>query len=297
MLLTKKVKVRWNPKTKTHYVNKGYKFTKMNDYFDVDVSDLTTGSNVYVDVKCDYCDSVSSVSWHSYVRLKEKELVHKDCCNSAICTTIKSQETLQVKYGTTNIREIDGVNEKIASTNVIKYGCDNPFGNTEIQQKIRSTNIQKYGCPVPTQNEAVTFKYKRTCLDKYGVDNYSKTEKFRKEFSGRNSPNWKENTLHERTERQLPEYREWRQNVFQRDHFTCQCCGAHNHKGNNQTVVLNAHHIYNFNDNKDKAIDLDNGITLCEKCHIKFHSIYGKKNNTPEQLSDFLLSFADEKIC
>ena len=32
LLLTKKVKVRWNPKTKTHYVNKGYKFTKMNDF-------------------------------------------------------------------------------------------------------------------------------------------------------------------------------------------------------------------------------------------------------------------------
>lgn len=33
---------------------------------------------------------------------------------------------------------------------------------------------------------------------------------------------------------------------------------------------------------------LDNGITLSKKAHKEFHKIYGRKNNTKEQLEEFL---------
>nr|DAW74567.1 MAG TPA: HNH endonuclease bacteriophage, HNH Endonuclease, DNA.52A [Caudoviricetes sp.] len=34
-------------------------------------------------------------------------------------------------------------------------------------------------------------------------------------------------------------YKEWVRKVFDRDNYTCQCCGK---RGSN----LNAHHLYNF---------------------------------------------------
>lgn len=81
-------------------------------------------------------------------------------------------------------------------------------------------------------------------------------------------------------------YKEWVGNVFQRDNYTCQCCGK---RGGN----LNAHHLYNFAEYEDLRYDVENGITFCEECHLlgypdSFHTIYGEKNNTPEQVYEFI---------
>ena len=77
-------------------------------------------------------------------------------------------------------------------------------------------------------------------------------------------------------------YNEWRNEVFARDNYTCQCCG--NNKGGN----LNAHHLNGYAWCKDERLNVDNGITLCKECHRLFHSIYGKGNNTIEQFIEFM---------
>lgn len=86
-------------------------------------------------------------------------------------------------------------------------------------------------------------------------------------------------------------YDEWRSKVFERDNYTCQCC--RDHTGLGHSVVLNAHHIRNFSENIDLRFDVDNGITLCDKCHSQryknsFHTIYGTRDNTPEQLYEYI---------
>lgn len=72
--------------------------------------------------------------------------------------------------------------------------------------------------------------------------------------------------------------RDWKYAVFGRDNFTCQSCK----RGN---VFLNAHHIKPFKDllieneiytmadaeKCEELWDINNGITLCEKCHAKEH--------------------------
>lgn len=77
------------------------------------------------------------------------------------------------------------------------------------------------------------------------------------------------------------EYRLWREAVFARDNWTCQKCGQRGGE-------LDPHHILNFAEHPELRFALDNGITLCRNCHKKFHKKYGYKNNTKEQLEDFL---------
>lgn len=66
-------------------------------------------------------------------------------------------------------------------------------------------------------------------------------------------------------------YKDWRRNVFERDEYTCNKCLK---IGGN----LEAHHIKSFKDHKDLRYDVDNGITLCKKCHKEIHKKKGIKN-------------------
>lgn len=74
--------------------------------------------------------------------------------------------------------------------------------------------------------------------------------------------------------RRLPEYKEWRSKVFQKDNFTCQKCGMCG-------TYLHAHHVKPFHKilaessiaTVEQAIQcsdlwlISNGQTLCIKCH------------------------------
>ena len=77
------------------------------------------------------------------------------------------------------------------------------------------------------------------------------------------------------------EYSFWRMQVFKRDFFTCQHCGAKNKKG--EKYIFDADHIYPFSKILDdfditsieeaisceKLWDIENGRTLCRDCHKK----------------------------
>lgn len=79
------------------------------------------------------------------------------------------------------------------------------------------------------------------------------------------------------------EYKQWRQDVYKRDGFVCQKCGA-----SGKDAKLNAHHILNFSNHEELRFDVSNGITLCANCHREFHDVYNRRNNTKEQLEEFL---------
>ena len=94
------------------------------------------------------------------------------------------------------------------------------------------------------------------------------------------------------------EYKLWRSSVFERDNYTCQCCGARSKKGN--VVKLRAHHLENFAQHKELRLVVSNGITLCSKCHDyheygSFHNIYGVRDNTKAQFEEYLQIAKDIK--
>lgn len=83
-------------------------------------------------------------------------------------------------------------------------------------------------------------------------------------FRGDKNPNWR----HDKTDserlmalRKTRDYEIWRQAVFKRDNYKCIWCG--DDKGGN----LNADHIKPFAYYPELRFAIDNGRTLCERCH------------------------------
>ena len=139
--------------------------------------------------------------------------------------------------------------------------------------------IKKY-CNPPSQKgekRSKDFKKKvsKTCK-KAGVGKWMKGKKFSieirkkisKEHKGNKHWNWqggisKEN---ERIRKSL-EFKLWREAIFERDNYTCWICGE---KGGR----LHSHHIFSFAEYPELRFAINNGITLCKKCH-KIYTKFG----------------------
>lgn len=70
--------------------------------------------------------------------------------------------------------------------------------------------------------------------------------------------------------RKSPEYKKWRQAVFERDNYTCQECGKRG------STELHADHIKPFAYFEELRFEVANGRTLCKSCHRKTET-YGYK--------------------
>ncbi len=81
--------------------------------------------------------------------------------------------------------------------------------------------------------------------------------------------------------RNSAKYNLWRRLVLERDNFICQKYGIRGDK-------LRIHHLNNFAQFPELRFAIDNGITLSDKAHRELHKIYGIKNNTREQIAEFL---------
>lgn len=106
---------------------------------------------------------------------------------------------------------------------------------------------------------------------------YPKSEEFKRKislkFRGSNHPRWKGGITKGRKDRNLIEYKEWRNQIFKRDLYSCQLCGEFNHKGVGKTIHLNAHHLKSWTKYPESRYDANNGLTLCEQCHDEFRKV------------------------
>jgi 5-methylcytosine-specific restriction endonuclease McrA len=95
-------------------------------------------------------------------------------------------------------------------------------------------------------------------------------DKTRSRFRKENHPRWKGGIrLNDAMLRSSEEMKKWRRAVLKRDSFTCQDCGDFGHT--DHRLKLHAHHIITFYENKELIYDVNNGITLCVKCHKNKH--------------------------
>ena len=104
-------------------------------------------------------------------------------------------------------------------------------------------------------------------------------EKMSESQRGDKNHNWKGGIFPLASQiRKFFKYRQWRDDIFTRDSFTCQKCGQIGYN-------LNVHHIKSFSSllqkyeitNLEEVLsynefwDINNGITLCDKCHHEIH--------------------------
>ena len=160
------------------------------------------------------------------------------------------------------------------------YSLFNSGTNHPNYSETTYTNIPCTYCGKPTKVMASQINRRKKHFCSKECQNKWQSENVR----GENHPNYKQDiSIFDRIiKRNYTEYWDWRKNVYLRDNFTCQCCG--DNKGHN----LVAHHILNYSEYKELRTDINNGITLCEDCHIAFHRKYGVKHNNKIQLDTFI---------
>lgn len=203
--------------------------------------------------KTHYCDNICSSK-----AKKKRETRLCDVCGTKV--TRKPSEFTENVYCSRECYHKSTTTEYTKVNNKVKYNCS-----------YCGKEAERY----PSEMKGKKYMYcSMECKNKHnGVL-----------MQGENHHRWNPDlTEEERIEsRKTPEYIQWRENVYNRDDYTCRACG--DDRGGN----LVAHHILNFSEYEELRHSVDNGITLCEKCHKSFHDSYGYTNNNLKQLQSFI---------
>lgn len=172
--------------------------------------------------------------------------------------------------------------------------------------KLRHHNDTKRGKPSPNkiyidpeiiiELYAKRYESGKTIADRFGVSRQvihrilneqgvpRKPVEDSHDMSGENHPRWRHDLTDEEREnrRDMAAQKRWREQIFERDGYTCQACS--DSSGGN----LNAHHIVPHSKDKSIAWEIYNGLTMCKSCHISFHMQYGYTACTAEDLAEFM---------
>lgn len=154
-------------------------------------------------------------------------------------------------------------NRRSAETKLCDCGC-----GTEIKKYDNRGRVKKY-------YNGHALKGKKREFTQEWISNLSISRKG--QGAGKNHWNWKGGiTEPNHAIRTSAEYKEWRQKVFQRDYFTCVCCGEKPRK-------IIADHIKPFYFFPELRLDVDNGRTLCKDCDKKIGFNYERDRHLYEK--------------
>jgi hypothetical protein len=186
-------------------------------------------------------------------------------------TIIKVSPSKNSKYNFCN-RECYNKFYKSKKTKTYKCEvCGKIFESNKIDNANRFCSRECYN-----KNHAIKEKNRQclTCkkyfIAKTSEDKYCCRECYDKDRhmpKGENHWNWKGGVSIQNDHRDSAEYKKWRLSVYKRDNYCCVKCGS--------KEKLNAHHIKSWKNYPHLRYAISNGITLCEKCHIKYHQENG----------------------
>lgn len=287
MIINTPVLVTIKANNKDYYKKLNYDFYEREDgsipngtKIYVNPNDLPDNSTIKVDVECDCCHKIYKREYKNY--LQSIKINNKYICIHCHVKNNHEMMDYSKRRNRKRIYNIDDIIKKMKTR-----GLEIDLEKTDISLLKSDTQIFYY-CKNHFDKGLLHKNLYRLLYD---IDN----NKFCCRWGiydtrrGKHAANWKNNNSKYYIDRKSKEYADWREKIFKRDNYTCQCCG--NNSGGN----LTAHHILNFSSFEDLRFDVDNGITLCNECHNpsvigSFHNIYGTYNNTKEQLQKYIVN-------
>ena len=202
-----------------------------------------------------------------------------DCGNTcvAVCGDLNSGKVKSCGCLRKDLRTNDIVGQKFGRLTVLEATDSRNCGRSVIWKCSCSCSPGKI-------HYAATVNLISGSVSSCGCLRKEKSAELCRKRRGPLSPSWNQKlTDEERIQgRDIPEYKEWRVSVYERDNFTCQKCG--DSTGGN----LNAHHIEAYADNSELRTKLSNGVTLCKDCHNNYHHLYGRKHATREKFEEWI---------
>ena len=152
---------------------------------------------------------------------------------------------------------------------IAKLGEKNPAKRIEVREKIGKTQIGRKATEETKRKMSESSKGHKMSTEARLKSSHTHLARREKQWS------WKGGVTPENKRiRFSVEYKLWREAVFKRDNYTCQCCRQ-------RGGTLNADHVKSFAFFPELRFAIDNGRTLCENCHKKTPS-YGSPKMTAE---------------
>lgn len=136
-----------------------------------------------------------------------------------------------------------------------------PDGRTNVCRWCYENNKPEKRTWTPEQKEAHRKKFLGR---KYTLEHRMAIARGQKRAVEEGRHHWKKNDKpHPDAFRTHLEYKLWKKTLLERAGFKCEDCGS--------TKRLHAHHIECYYKNNNLRSDLNNGIILCQSCHLKEH--------------------------
>jgi hypothetical protein len=181
-----------------YFKSLGYKI--IDDFIEVKIEDLNTGSREIVAVKCDYCANDVDVTYKEYLR--NIKIGNKFACSKK-CGSIKAKNTFVENYGVEHPLKIEEFRKKQAKTNFEKYGVEYLQQSKEIQKKTKESYLENHGVEhiskleknrerskIWISSDAFKQKSKEKLFKNWGVENPSQSEEIKNTIRSNNIQKW-----------------------------------------------------------------------------------------------------------
>lgn len=239
-----------------------------SEIISVNIKDVSPGCRSIVEVVCDNCGKIHNKSYRDAI--KNSNFCNKKCMQEYRTNQFLKEFESEIGEDAKTFLEREYIQNKKSFRNI----SIEIFGHDGYRNSL-SNWCKKLGIQVRKGSEAVETQWINN------TERRKQNAELMRKVMGIEEVK-KNHTIPEL--RKTSAYQEWRLKVYARDSFTCVKCG----KPRDYKTKLNAHHLESFMYNEELRYNIDNGVTLCQSCHMKFHSKYSNRNNTKEQFEEFL---------